>query len=105
VRRDLSPAQLTSLPAGPRASSRTVRIGTGGIEPPTSSVSRKRSPTELRAYGCQKGNRIGYQWAYGVSTAMNREILVRAFFFAALLFLLAQVYDVLSSFLKPIAWS
>src|SRR5882672_10433063 len=26
------------------------RIGTGGIEPPTSSVSRKRSPTGLRAY-------------------------------------------------------
>src|SRR5690606_41512888 len=25
-------------------------IGTGGIEPPTSSVSRKRSPTELRAF-------------------------------------------------------
>lgn len=24
-------------------------VGTGGIEPPTSSVSRKRSPTELRA--------------------------------------------------------
>src|SRR5206468_12062240 len=25
-------------------------IGTGGIEPPASSASRKRSPTELRAY-------------------------------------------------------
>jgi hypothetical protein len=25
-------------------------VGTGGIEPPTSSVSRKRSPTELRAF-------------------------------------------------------
>ena len=28
---------------------RIIGIGTGGIEPPTSSVSRKRSPTELRA--------------------------------------------------------
>jgi predicted PurR-regulated permease PerM len=36
---------------------------------------------------------------------MNREILVRVFFFAAFLFLLFQVYTVLSSFLKPIAWS
>ena len=27
-----------------------TRIGTGGIEPPASSVSRKRSPTELRAF-------------------------------------------------------
>ena len=25
-------------------------VGTGGIEPPTSSVSGKRSPTELRAF-------------------------------------------------------
>src|SRR5262245_59935763 len=25
-------------------------VGTGGIEPPASSASRKRSPTELRAY-------------------------------------------------------
>ena len=28
----------------------TDLVGTGGIEPPTSSVSRKRSPTELRAF-------------------------------------------------------
>ncbi|HZR80594.1 MAG TPA: AI-2E family transporter [Candidatus Binatia bacterium] len=34
---------------------------------------------------------------------MSREILVRVFFFAALLFLLVQLYEVLSSFLKPIA--
>src|SRR5438445_7308552 len=32
-------------------------IGTGGIEPPASSVSRKRSPTELRAYAhAQEGD-------------------------------------------------
>ncbi len=36
---------------------------------------------------------------------MTRAILVRAFFFAALLFLLVQLYEVLASFLKPIAWS
>lgn len=29
-------------------------VGTRGFEPLTSSVSRKRSPTELRAYGVNK---------------------------------------------------
>ncbi len=33
-----------------RAAVGTDLVGTGGIEPPTSSVSRKRSPTELRAF-------------------------------------------------------
>ena len=41
---------LISAPA-PQSSNSVRRglVGTGGIEPPTSSVSRKRSPTELRA--------------------------------------------------------
>ena len=31
-----------------------VSIGTGGFEPPTSSMSRKRSPPELRAFTSQR---------------------------------------------------
>src|SRR5262249_19486084 len=38
-----------SADLGPAAPGPGEMVGTGGIEPPTSSASRKRSPTELRA--------------------------------------------------------
>ena len=45
----LVPASSPKRHAASVGRSATRLVGTGGIEPPTSSVSRKRSPTELRA--------------------------------------------------------
>ena len=41
-------------------------VGSGGFEPPTSSASERRSPTELRA--CPKSTRHCTQGARGVSS-------------------------------------
>ncbi len=41
-------------------------VGTGGFEPPTSCVSSKRSPPELRAYPQSKGKKRLYTYSYRV---------------------------------------
>ena len=43
-------SKLKSLTELELAFRELILVGTGGIEPPTSSMSRKRSPTELRAF-------------------------------------------------------
>ena len=52
-------------------------VGTGGIEPPASSASRKRSPTELRAYDRPPcfGSENGGVSIWGLSTATNSPLL------------------------------
>ncbi len=39
-------------------------VGTGGFEPPTSCVSSKRSPPELRAYSTAKAQKHLYVYSY-----------------------------------------
>ena len=46
--------QVTMPSSGSARSEPSRLVGAGGIEPPTSSVSRKRSTTEPRAYGGRK---------------------------------------------------
>ena len=53
----------------------------------------------------RKINRIGYQRGTELSTDVTRSTLFTIFFFAALLFLLSQLYAIFESFLAPIAWS
>ena len=52
-------------------------VGTGGFEPPTSAVSRRRSPTELRAILVSNDANSIPIWAEGVNRLALVKLLVR----------------------------